>query len=70
MAKSSSQKIEFSKAKILSQSKIFFISRNKKIFTKLKQTFVEAWVLNYFDPKYNIQIEKDIFGYIICENFR
>ena len=28
--------------------------------------FVEAPILNHFDPKHHIQIEMDVLGYAIC----
>ncbi len=51
----------------LGKSRMFFTSRTRKVFIKLRQTFVEAPILNYFDPKYYIQMEKDISGYAISE---
>lgn len=29
--------------------------------------FVEALILNYFDPESHIRIKTDAFGYAICE---
>ncbi len=44
-------------------------SGTRKAFTKLKQVFVKASILNHFDPEYHIRIETDISGYIIDRNF-
>ena len=44
---------------------MFFSSQARKAFIKLKQAFVEALILNYFDLEYHIKIEMDISGYII-----
>ena len=60
------EKAEASKAKnISSQSELFLPSRAKKRFTKLRQVFIEAPILNHFHPKRYIQIEMNAFGYII-----
>ena len=53
----------------LSQSKTFLISGAKKIFTKLKQAFIEAPILNHFDLEHYIQIETDKFDYTIGKIF-
>ncbi len=37
----------------------------KKVFTKLRQAFVEAPILNHFDPEHYIQIKTDVSGYAI-----
>ena len=34
-------------------------------FTKFRQAFVEALILNHFNLKYHIQIEINVSGYII-----
>ena len=60
------KKTEISKAKNLGQSSIFFITNAKKAFIKLKQAFVEALILNHFDPERHIRIEMDALGYAIC----
>ena len=49
----------------LGQSSTFFIANARKAFIELKQTFVEALILNYFDLKRHIKIEMDISGYAI-----
>ncbi len=60
------EKSEASWAKNLtSQSGLFLISEAKKAFNKLRQAFVEAPILNHFDPKHQIRIEIDASGYPI-----
>ncbi len=60
------EKLEASRAKNLSsQSGSFLTSEAKKTFTKLRQAFVEAPILNHFNPERYIQIETDISGYAI-----
>ena len=61
---------KLSKSKNLSNSKKmigsnFFTPRAKLAFTKLRQAFVKALILHYFDPKYHIWIEMDALGYAI-----
>ncbi len=64
------EKSEASRAKNLSsQLGSFFISKTKKAFTKLKQVFVEALILNHFNPKHHIQIEIDVSSYAISGIF-
>ena len=46
-----------------SQSRLFLTSKIRKAFTKLRQAFVEAPILNHFDLKRYIQIKIDVFGY-------
>ena len=46
---------------------MFLISKIKKVFIKLRQVFIEAPILNHSDLQRYIQIEKDTFGYAICE---
>ena len=36
-----------------------------KTFTKLRQAFIEALILNHFDPDRHIKIETDVSGYTI-----
>ncbi len=48
---------------------MFFTSEVKKTFTKLRQTFIGAPILNHFDPKRYIQIETDAFYYTISRIF-
>ncbi len=43
----------------------FFIPEARKAFTKLKQAFVEARILNHLDPEHYIGIETDVSGYAI-----
>ncbi len=45
--------------------KIFLNSKAKIAFTKLRQVFVEAPILNHFYPECYIQIETDASGYAI-----
>ncbi len=61
----SGEKAEASRAKNLSQSGSFFISKAKKAFTELRQAFVKAPILNHFDPGRNIRIETDASSYAI-----
>ncbi len=64
------EKVETFRAKNLSsQSRLFLTPRARKSFTKLRQAFVKALILNYFDPKHHIIIEKDVSGYAIGEIF-
>ncbi len=51
--------------KFSSQSGLFLTSEVRKAFTKLRQAFVEAPILNYFNPEHYIQIETDAFDYAI-----
>ena len=37
------------------------------MFSKLRQAFLKALILYYFDPKRNIWIETDLSGYAISE---
>ncbi len=49
------EKSEASRAKnFSSQSGSFLISKAKKAFTKMRQAFVEAPILNHFDPEHYI----------------
>ena len=62
-----------SKSKNLSKSKKivrsdFFIPGAKLLFTKLRQAFVKAPILHYFDLERHIRIETDASGYAIDEN--
>ena len=43
----------------------FLTPEAKLAFTKLRQAFVKASILHYFDPECSIQIEMDISGYTI-----
>ena len=51
------------------QSGLLFIFGAKKSFIKLSQVFVEAPILNHFDPKRHIQIKIDVLGYGINKIF-
>ncbi len=46
---------------------MFFNFEARKAFTKLRQVFVEALILNYFDLEYHIGIKTDTFDYMIGE---
>ena len=59
------KKVEASKAKNLGQSRLFLTADAKRVFTKLRQAFVKALILNYFNPERHIQIETDASGYAI-----
>ncbi len=60
------KKSEASRAKNLSsQSGSFLISEARKAFTKLRQAFVEAPILNHFDLEHHIRIKMDVSGYAI-----
>ena len=61
---------KLSKSKNLSKSKDmvgldFLTPKAKLAFTKLRQVFVKALILHYFDSKRHIQIETDVLGYVI-----
>ncbi len=45
------EKAEASKVKNLGQSGIFLTANTKKTFIELRQVFVEALILNHFDPE-------------------
>ena len=45
----------------------FFTSRTRLVFTKLRQVFVKALIIYYFDLKRHIQIETDISSYAMGE---
>ncbi len=60
------EKSEASRAKNLSsQSGLLLTLKARKAFIKLKQAFVEAPILNHFDPERDIEIEIDAFDYAI-----
>ena len=69
MAKSKSwirtKKAKAFRAKNLGQSGMFLTTNTRKAFTKLRQAFVEALILNHFDPEHHIRIEMDALGYAI-----
>ena len=62
-----SQKNRTSRAKNLglAKSKMSISFEARQVFTKLKQIFVEAVILNYFDLERHIQIETNIYSYAI-----
>ena len=43
----------------------FFTAGAKLAFTKLRQAFVKAPILHYFDPERRVRIETDVSGYAI-----
>ena len=43
----------------------FLTPRAKQVFTKLRQAFLKAPILQHFDLERHIQIETDISGYVI-----
>ncbi len=58
------EKVEASRANNLDiQSGLFFISRARKAFPKLRQAFVKTLILNHFNLERYIQIEMDVSGY-------
>ena len=60
------EKAEASRAENLSiQSGSFPTFGARKAFTELRQAFVEAPILNHFDPERHIQTETDASGYAI-----
>ncbi len=59
------KKAEASRTKNLGQSGLFLNADARKAFTKLKQAFLEAPILNHFDPERHIRIETDVSGYAI-----
>ncbi len=46
-----------------SQSESFLTFKARNAFTKLRQAFIEAPILNHFNPKCHIQIETDTSDY-------
>ncbi len=63
------EKAEAFRAKKLGQSGSFLISEARKTFTKWRQAFVEAPILNHFNPERHIRIETDASGYSIGRIF-
>ena len=60
------KKAELSRARnYSSQSRAFLTTNARRAFTKLRQAFVEAPILNHFDLEHHIQIEIDALGYAI-----
>ncbi len=64
------KKTEASRAKNLSSlSGLFLTADARRAFTKLRQVFVEAPILNHFELGRHIQIETDVSGYAISGIF-
>ncbi len=63
------EKIKAFKAKNLNQSGMFFTFRARQAFTKLRQVFIKAPILNHFDPEHHIHIERDASSYAIGKIF-
>ncbi len=59
------EKAEASRAKNLGQSRLFLTADARRAFTKLRQAFLKAPILNHFDPERHIRIETDVSGYAI-----
>ncbi len=59
------EKAEASRAKNLGQSGLFFTADARRAFAELRQAFLEAPILNHFDPKRHIRIETDASDYAI-----
>ncbi len=59
------KKVKASKTKNLGQLGTLFISKARTTFTKLRQAFVEAPILNHFHLKRHIYIEINAFSYTI-----
>ncbi len=59
------KKAKASRAKNLGQSGLFFTTNARRTFTELRQAFVEAPILNHFDPERYIRIKTDASGYAI-----
>ncbi len=57
------------RAKNLGQSGSFLTANARKAFIKLKQAFIEALILNHFDPEHYIRIKTDASNYAIGEIF-
>ena len=58
-----------SKSKKMVRSLDFLTPKARLVFTKLRQAFVKAPILYYFDLERHIQIETDASGYVIDEVF-
>ncbi len=59
------KKAEASRTKNLGQSGSFLTVDARRAFTKLRQAFVKAPILNHLDPERYIRIEMDVSGYAI-----
>lgn len=64
-----SQKVEASKVKNLDRSYMFFSSKARQTFTKLRLKFIKTPILNHFNPELHIHIETDAPDYAIAETF-
>ncbi len=53
------------RAKNLGQSGSFLTADVRRAFTELRQSFLEAPILNHFDPERHIRIETDASSYAI-----
>ena len=60
---------KLSKSKKMVGSSDFFTFEARLAFIKLRQVFVKAATLHYFDPKCHIRIEINISGYAIGRIF-
>ena len=56
---------DFPKSRTKKAGPGFFTPKIRLAFTLLKQVFIEAPILHYFDPESYIQIEIDVSGYAI-----
>ena len=64
------KKAETSRARNLSsQSGAFLTTNGRTAFTKSRQAFIEALILNHFNPERHISIQMDALGYAISEIF-
>ena len=57
--------VERSLSKNLKRATGYLTPKARLAFTKLKKTFIEAPILQYFDPKCHIRIKTDASGYAI-----
>lgn len=48
---------------------MFLTFKTRQVFTKLRQTLVEAPILNHFDLEHHICIQIDVFSYAMSGNF-
>lgn len=46
---------------------VFLIREAWATFTRLQNTFIEAPILDYFDSKYPIRIETNVFDFVISK---
>ena len=57
------------KLKKIAQSLNFLTLKVRLAFIKLKQAFIKALILHYFDLEHHIRIEIDVSGYVIGRIF-